>query len=108
MDAEPAFRWQVLLGVVRSTSFTARRGSSDPAKRLRCDGRCTGECRCPGAETQVLSYRFGDRLTFTIPRKHELKRDEVIMFAKMDFGARIALFPMKTGLSAVLVAFFGT
>lgn len=53
-------------------------------------------------------YRFGDRLTFRIPRKHEIKRDEVIIFAKMDFEAKIAFLPMKTGFSAVLVAFFGT
>lgn len=51
-------------------------------------------------------YRVGDRLTFTILRKHKKQRDEVIIFAKMDFAAKIVVFPMKTGFSAVLVAFF--
>lgn len=95
---------------VRSTNFTARTGSSDLAKRLRCNERCSGEC-CPGAKFFLHAsedrYQFGDRLTFTTPRKHEIKRDEVIMFAKMDFTAKLGLFPMKTGFSAALVAFLG-
>ncbi len=87
-------------------SFTARLGSSHLAKRLRCAGRCHAQEFFLYA-SEEHRYRFGDHLTFTIQRKYEKSRDEVRTFAKMDFTARIAIFPMKNGLFCGVGCFFG-